>query len=91
MCQRNDVCRKYCTENKLRRGGSDQIGGKIQNLNNELFKEFFTDYQSPSSMYQKLSETKDAVNEVRVDLIKKVLTKLKRIIDYRPIGNAAKI
>ena len=42
-------------------------------------------------MYQKLSETKDAVNEVRVDLIKKVLTKLKRIIDYRPIGNAAKI
>ena len=76
---------------KLRRGGSDQIGGKTQNLNNELFKEFFTDYQSPSSMYQKLSETKDAVNEVRVDLIKKVLTKLKRIIDYRPIGNAAKI
>ena len=76
---------------KLRRGGSDQIEGKTQNLNNELFKEFFTDYQSPSSMYQKLSETKDAVNEVRVDLIKKVLTKLKRIIDYRPIGNAAKI
>ena len=76
---------------KLRRERSDQIGGKTQNLNNELFKEFFTDYQSPSSMYQKLSETKDAVNEVRVDLIKKVLTKLKRIIDYRPIGNAAKI
>ena len=33
-------------------------------------------------MYKKLSEIKDAVNKVRVDSIKKILSKLKRIIDY---------
>ena len=32
-------------------------------------------------MYKKLSETKAAVNEVRVDSIKKVLSKLQRIIN----------
>ena len=42
-------------------------------------------------MYKKLSETKYAVNEVRVDLIKKVLSKLKRIIKYTPKDDAAKI
>ena len=33
-------------------------------------------------MHKKLSETKDEVNEVRVDSIKEVLSKLQRIIDY---------
>ena len=37
---------------------------------------YFTDYQSQSNMYKKLSETKDAVNEVRIDSIKKLLSKL---------------
>ena len=42
---------------------------------------YFTDYQSPSSMCQKLSETENTeINKTRVNLIKKVLTKLKRII-----------
>ena len=35
-------------------------------------------------MCKKLSETKDAKNEVRVDSIKKVLSKSQRIIDYAP-------
>ena len=35
-------------------------------------------------MYKILSETKGAVDEVRVDSYKKVLSKLKRIIDYAP-------
>ena len=61
---------------KLRKGRSDKIERKEQNINNELFKEYFTDYQSPSIFLKKLSETKDAVNEVRVDSIKKVLSKL---------------
>ena len=42
-----------------------------------LFEAYFTDYQSPSSMYKNLSETKGRENEVRVDLIKEVLTKMK--------------
>ena len=56
-----------------------------------MFEAYFTDYQSPSNMYKKLSETKYPVNEVRVDLIKKVLSKLKRIIKYTPKDDAAKI
>ena len=49
---------------KSRRGRLDEIKRKEQNINNELFKEYFTDYQSPSNMYKKLSETEGAVNKV---------------------------
>ena len=42
-------------------------------------------------MCKKLSESKGAVNEVRVESIKKVLNKLQRIIDYVPKDNAFKI
>ena len=42
-------------------------------------------------MYKTLSETKDAVNESRVDSIKKVLSKLQRIIDYTSKDDATKI
>ena len=42
-------------------------------------------------MYKKLSETKDAVNEIRVDFIKKSLRKLKRIIYYTPKYDPPKI
>ena len=49
---------------KLRRGRLDGIERKQQNRNNELFKVYFTDYQIPSNMYKKLSETKGAVNKV---------------------------
>ena len=66
---------------KLRKEGFNEIKRKEQNINNELFKAYFTDYQSPSSMYKKSSETENTkINKTRADLIKKVLTKLKRII-----------
>ena len=65
---------------KLRKKRFDEIKRKEQNINNELFKAYFTDYQSPSSMYKKSSETENTINKTRADLIKKVLTKLKRII-----------
>ena len=42
-------------------------------------------------MYKNLSETKGAVNQVRVDSIKKVLSKLKRIIEYEPKDYVFKI
>ena len=42
-------------------------------------------------MYKKLSETEGAVNEVRVNSIKNVLSKLKRIIKYTPKDDAARI
>ena len=76
----------------LRRGRLDKIERKEQNMNNELFKAYFTDYQSPSNMYKKLSKTKGAVNEVRVDSVKKtVLSKLKRVIKNAPKDDVFKI
>ena len=49
---------------KSRRGRLDEIKRKEQNISNKLFQEYFTDYQSPSNMYKKLSETEGVVNEV---------------------------
>ena len=42
-------------------------------------------------MSKKLSKAEGAVNEVRVNSIKNVLSKLKRITEYTPINDAAKI
>ena len=63
--------RSIAERTKLRRERLDEIKRKEQNINNELFKEYFIDYQSPSNMYKNLSETEGAVNDVRVDPIKK--------------------
>ena len=59
--------RSIAERTKLRREGLDEIKRKEQNINNELFKEYFTDYKSPSNMYKKLKETEGGVQEVRVD------------------------
>ena len=56
---------------KLEKEKSDEIERTENNINNELFKAYFTDYQSPSNMHKKLSETRRAVNEVPVDSIEK--------------------
>ena len=76
---------------KLRRGRSDEIERKEKNINNELIKVYFIKYQIPSSMCKKLSEKKDAVNDFWVDSIKKLLSKLQRIIDYTNKDDVAKI
>ena len=68
--------RSIAERTKLSRGRLDEVKRKEQNINDELFNAYFTDYQNPSSMYKKLSQTKGAVNEFRVDSIKKVLSKL---------------
>ena len=44
---------------KLRKERFDEIKRKEQTINNEVFKEYFTDYQSPSNIYKKLSETEN--------------------------------
>ena len=81
--------RSIAERTKLRRGRLDEIKRKEQNINNELFEEYFTDYQNTSNMCKKLSETESTVNEVRVDSIKKLLSKVQRIIiDYVPKDNA---
>ena len=57
---------------------TSKIKRKEKNTNNRLFREYVTNYRSPSDMYEDLHETKGAVNENRVDLIKKVLAKMKK-------------
>ena len=83
--------RSIAERTKLRRGRFDEIKRKKLDINNELFKAYFTGYQSPSDMYKKLSKTKDAVNEFRGYSIKKVLSNLKRIIEHTSKDDAAKI
>ena len=49
-----------------------------------MFKKYFTNYRSPSDMYKKLRETegkKKKKNEDQVYLIKKVLNRMKKIIE----------
>ena len=58
------IARSITERTKLGRGRSDEIERKEQKISNELFKEYFTHYQSPSNMCKKLSESKGAVNEV---------------------------
>ena len=63
-------------ENKKKRTSKIKI--KEKNISNGLFREYVTNYRNPSDMYEELRETKGAVNENRVDLIKKVLAKMKK-------------
>ena len=57
-----------------------------------MFNYYFSVYRNPSSMYEKLSETKNAeIHQDKVDLIKKVLSKLQRVVDYAPKDNPLKI
>ena len=89
MPKATTIARSIAERTKLRRRRLDEIERKEQKINNELFKESFTDYQSPSNMYKKLSKTKDVVSEVRVEVIK-VLSKLQGIIHYVTKDNAFK-
>ena len=77
---------------KLRRERTNGIKRKEQTINNELFKEYFSDDQSASNVFKKLCEGKHAeINKTQVDLIKKVLSRLQRTIDYVPKGKIFKI
>ena len=83
--------RSIADRKKIRIGRSDEIERKEQKINNQLFKAYLTDYQSPSNVYKKLSKAKGAVNKFQVDSIEKVLSNLKRIIEYAPKDDAFEI
>ena len=77
---------------KSRKGRLDEIERKEQNISNELFKAYFTDYQSPSNIYKKLVETENTkTNKNKADLIKETLSGLQKTIHYVPKENAFKI
>ena len=65
---------------RLRREKISEIKEE-KNINNELFKEYFTNYQSPSDMYKKLRETESERNKDRVYLIKLKLDRMKKVIE----------
>ena len=69
---------------KLKNERIAEFKKRRKNIENELFKYYFTDYQKPSDMYEKLPETKDKINEDQVDLIKKILDKIKKQIKNTP-------
>ena len=52
--QETTFARTITERTKLRRERSDEIERKERNINNELFKAYFTDYQSPSDIYKKI-------------------------------------
>ena len=53
----------------------------LQKEYNELFKQYFTNYQTASDMYKKIRETEGKRNEDRVYLIKEVLNRMKKDIE----------
>ena len=57
-----------------------EIKRKEQNINNELFQIYFTDYQRPSNIYKKLSETEGTLNKIWVDSIKKYSVNYKELL-----------
>ena len=69
---------------KLKNEKIAEIKKEEKNIENELFKYYFINYQKPSDMYKKLRETKDKINEDQVDLIKEILDKIKEEIKNVP-------
>ena len=75
----------------FKKGKLDEIKQKEQNINNDLFREYFK-CQSPSDMYKKLNETENTeINQIKVDFIIKTLNRLQKIIDYVPKDKKYKI
>ena len=68
---------------KLRKQKLREIERKEQNINIELFRKYFTDYQRLNGMYKELNETESAkINRTKVNFIKKILSKWKEIASY---------
>ena len=76
---------------KVRRTRIAEIEEEEKNVNNKLFKEYFTHYLSPSDMYKKLRETDGERNEDQVYVIKKMLNKMKELIENVPENKTFKI
>ena len=76
---------------KLRKRRIAEIEEEEKNIDNKLFKEYFTNYRSPSDMYKKLRETEGEKNEDQVYVIKKVLNKMKKAIKNVPENKRFKI
>ena len=61
-----------------------EIEKEEKSMDNKLFKNYFTNYQSPSDIYKKLRKTEGKKNEDQVYAIKKVLDKIKNLLKKCP-------
>ena len=66
---------------KLKSEKIAEIKKEEKNIKNNLLKNYFSNYESPSDMYKKLHDTKGKKNEERVQAIKKMLYKMKKRIE----------
>ena len=62
----------------LRKGMVAEIEKKEKSIDNELFKNYFTNYQRESDMYKKLSKIEGKKNEDQIHSIKEVFNKMKK-------------
>ena len=74
--------KKYIAERVELRGQElEVIEKKEEDINNYLFKKYFTNYESPSDMYNRLSDAKKTKeHNIRINLIKSTLIDLKKDI-----------
>ena len=63
---------------KLKNEKIAEIKKEEKNIENELFKYYFINYQKPSDMYKKLRKAKDKINECKVYSIKEILDEIKK-------------
>ena len=87
-------------ETKFERSTADRIKSKKErldiinknkeNINNELFKEYF-DYSNPDTMIKRLKNVNDEINKNMVESINKSLNKMKKIIKNVPENKTFKI
>ena len=68
---------------KSRKERLDIINKNEENINNELFKEYF-DYSNPDTMIKRLKNVNDEINKNMVESINKNLNKMKKIIKNVP-------
>ena len=75
---------------KSRKERLDIINKNEENINNELFKEYF-DYSNPDTMIKRLKNVNDEINKNMVESINKNLNKMEKIIKYLPENKTFKI
>ena len=61
-----------------------------ENISNDLFSHYFS-YSSPNNMRRRLDNAKGEINKNQVHLIKKMLTKIKKIVKNMPEDRRFKI
>ena len=83
-CLKTIVERNISEKVKLKRRRIAEIEEEEKNVDNKLFKEYLSNYRSPSDMYKHLPMRKGERNEDQVYVIKKVLDKMKKTIKKVP-------